>query len=135
MAGQKELGIGALAKAAGTGVETVRFYEKIGILPPPPRSSANYRRYGGEHVRRLVFVRRMRELGFSLDTVRAMLALSDHPAAPCEQVDRLVATQLLEVERKIADLQRLRQELANLSRACEGGLSVADCRIVEALLP
>jgi DNA-binding transcriptional MerR regulator len=124
MAGQKELGIGALAKAAGTGVETVRFYEKIGILPPPPRSSANYRRYGGEHVRRLVFVRRMRELGFSLDTVRAMLALSDHPAAPCEQV-----------ERKIADLQRLRQELANLSRACEGGLSVADCRIVEALLP
>ncbi|WP_181449425.1 MerR family transcriptional regulator [Azospirillum thermophilum] len=129
------LTIGALGKATGTKAETIRFYEKIGILPSPPRTSGNYRAYGQEHVRRLGFVRRARDLGFPLETVRAMLALADQPDRPCGEVDALVVGQLHEVERKIADLQRLRDELDRLAHQCRGRFRMADCRIIEALSP
>lgn len=129
------MAIGALAKATGTKAETIRFYEKIGILPEPARTSGNYRTYGVEHVRRLSFVRRARDLGFPLETVRAMLALADQPDRPCGEVDALVLEQLREVERKIADLQRLREELDRLAHQCRGGGRMADCRIIEALSP
>jgi Cu(I)-responsive transcriptional regulator len=135
MTAKLSMSIGALARATGTKVETVRFYEKIGILLEPARTAGNYRSYGPEHVRRLSFVRRARDLGFPLETVRAMLALADQPDRPCGEVDALVLGQLHEVERKIADLQRLREELDRLAHQCRGGHRMADCRIIEALSP
>ncbi|MGQ9369260.1 MerR family transcriptional regulator [Azospirillum sp. ST 5-10] len=135
MPAKSGLAIGALAKATGTKAETIRFYEKIGILPEPARTPGNYRTYTAEHVRRLSFVRRARELGFPLETVRALLDLADQPDRPCGEVDALVLGQLRAVERKIAALQRLREELDRLAHQCRRGGRIADCRIVEALSP
>lgn len=135
MPGKSGLSIGTLAKATGTKPETIRFYEQIGILPEPARTAGNYRSYGTEHLRRLSFVRRARDLGFPLDRVRAMLALADQPDRSCGEVDNLVLEHLHEVERKIADLQRLRDELDRLAHQCRGGGRMADCRIIEALSP
>jgi Cu(I)-responsive transcriptional regulator len=126
--------IGALGRATGTKPETIRFYERIGILPEPARTAGNYRSYGAAHVARLSFVRKARELGFPLESVRAMLALADQPNRPCDEVDALVVEQLQAVERKIADLERLRAELERLARQCRGG-PVSECRIIEALSP
>ncbi|HEV7370552.1 helix-turn-helix domain-containing protein [Arenibaculum sp.] len=126
--------IGALGKATGTKPETIRFYEKVGILPQPERTAGNYRSYGEAHAARLSFVRKARELGFPLEAVRAMLALADQPNRPCGEVDALVVDQLQAVERKIADLERLRAELERLAHQCRGGL-VSECRIIEALSP
>ncbi len=135
MSEKSSLSIGALGKATATKVETIRFYEKVGILPRPGRTAGNYRVYGPEHVRRLSFVRRARDLGFPLETVRAMLDLADQPDRPCGEVDALVREQLQDVERKIADLGRLRDELDRLANVCRGGRRIADCRIIEALSP
>ncbi|MDR6775587.1 helix-turn-helix domain-containing protein [Azospirillum sp. BE72] len=128
------LSIGELGKATSTKTETIRFYEKVGILPEPARTSGNYRSYSEEYVRRLTFVRKARNLGFPLETVRALLDLTDQPDRPCAEVDKLVIGQLHEVERKLADLERLREELAQMVQRCRGG-SVSDCRIIEALSP
>ncbi|CAK0779542.1 MerR family transcriptional regulator, mercuric resistance operon regulatory protein [Azospirillaceae bacterium] len=127
--------IGALGKATGTEVVTIRYYEKIGILPIPSRTAGNYRSYSDAHVRRLGFVRRARGLGFPLEAIRALLALTDQPDMPCEEVDKLVLDQLYAVERKISDLERLRSELDRLANQCRGGRHVSDCRIIEALSP
>lgn len=126
------MNIGALGRLTGTNVETVRYYERIGLLPPPPRTTGNYRSYGETHVRRLSFIRRARGLGFHLDTVRALLDVADRPDQSCEAVDALARAQLAEVEAKIADLIRLRDELVRVQAQCHGG-SVAECRIIEAL--
>lgn len=126
--------IGQLAKATDTKTETIRFYEKIGILAAPTRTTGNYRSYGEDHMRRLTFIRRARNLGFPLKTVRLLLSLVDQPEQPCAVVDAIVVEQRHEVERKIADLQGLRQELERLADQCRGG-RVSDCRIIDALLP
>ncbi|WP_051512445.1 MerR family transcriptional regulator [Skermanella stibiiresistens] len=126
--------IGALGKLTGVNVETIRYYERIGLLAGAARSSGNYRIYDDRHVKRLTFIRKARDLGFPLEAVRRMLALSDQPDRPCAEVDDLVVEQMGEVERKIADLTRLRDELARLAHQCRGGL-VSDCRIIEALSP
>ena len=127
--------IGVLARETGVNIETVRFYEREGLVPAPPRTAGNYRLYGPEHIRRLTFIRRARDLGFPLDVVRALLALADQPDRPCGEVDDLVVGQLHEVERKIADLQRLREELDRLAHQCRSGGRIAECRIIEALSP
>lgn len=126
--------IGRLAKRTDTNVETIRYYERIGLLPPPPRTDANYRAYGEAHARRLGFVRKARTLGFHLDTIRSLLDLVDRPDQPCAAVDALAREQMGEVERKIADLRRLHDELGRLLDRCHGG-TVGDCRIIEALSP
>ena len=126
--------IGQLSKAAGTAVETVRYYEKIGLLPKPARTAGNYRSYGTGEVARLSFIRRARDLGFGLDQVRTLLSLADDRGRPCGEVDSMAREHLVEVERKIMDLTALRQELAHLIAQCRKG-TVADCRILEALGP
>jgi DNA-binding transcriptional MerR regulator len=126
--------IGRLGRATGCNIETIRYYERIGLLPRPARSVAGYRLYGPDHERRLVFVRKARALGFPLDTIRDLLRLADDPERPCAEVDRLVAARLAEVERKLADLARLKSELESLAHQCRGG-RIAECRIVEALSP
>ena len=126
--------IGELGKTTGTKVETVRYYERIGLLPKPPRTSGNYRTYGEKELARLSFIRRARDLGFPLDQVRALLALSDERNRDCATVDALARDHLAEVERKIADLEALHRELTVLLASCRGG-TVAQCRIIEALGP
>lgn len=126
--------IGDLSRATGTKVVSIRYYEKIGLLPAPPRTTGNYRAYDGDHMRRLRFIRRCRGLGFTLEQVRAMLSLSERQDQDCADVDRLTVEHLAEVEEKIADLQRLAGELRRLSTCCKGG-RVAECRIIEALSP
>lgn len=128
------LSIGQLATAAGTAVETVRYYEKIGLLADPARTAGNYRSYGSNDVARLTFIRRARNLGFGLTEVRSLLGLADDRDLPCEEVDALARKQLEQVDRKITDLQALRNELSHLIAQCSRG-TVADCRILEALGP
>lgn len=126
--------IGDLSKATDTKVVSIRYYEKVGLLPAPPRTAANYRAYDSGHMRRLRFIRRCRELGFTLEQVREMLSLSERKDQNCAVVDRITVEHLAEVEDKIADLQRLATELRRLSTCCKGG-RVAECRIIEALSP
>jgi Cu(I)-responsive transcriptional regulator len=128
------LTIGKLARATDTNVETVRYYERIGLLGAPDRSDSNYRLYDGQALGRLSFVRRARDLGFSLDQVRALLDLSDDRERSCCEVDAVAAAHLAEVDRKIADLSALRRELSSLLDQCRQN-TIADCRIIEALAP
>ena len=120
--------------ATRTRVETVRWYEKIGLLPAPARSSGNYRLYGPEHLRRLSFIRRGRALGFTVDQIRDLLALADNRERSCAEVDTIARAHLTDVERKLADLTNLASELREVIGKCGCG-SVADCRIIEALSP
>ena len=126
--------IGELANATATKVETVRYYERIGLLSPPARTSANYRAYGSEHLARLSFIRRARDLGFTLEAVRQLLTLSDDRSQSCEAVDSIARVHLTEVERKIGDLTALRSELDRVVGACRHG-TVGKCKIIETLAP
>ena len=124
--------IGELAKATETNVETVRYYEKIGILPKPARTSANYRSYGGDHLARLSFIRRARNLGFTLEALRELLTLSDDKEQSCEAIDAVSRAHLAQVDLKISDLRALRSELSRIIVSCQQG-TVADCKIIETL--
>lgn len=124
--------IGALASATDTKVETIRYYERIGLLPEPARTSGNYRAYTPGHLDRLSFIRRARALGFTLDQVRALLDLSDRKDNDCCAVDALARDHLTDIDRKIADLKSLRRELNSLLAQCQQG-TIADCRIIGAL--
>ena len=135
MNGKKHIGIGELAKGTGTKVVTVRYYEQVGLLPVPSRTVGNYRTYSNEHVRRLQFIRRCRDLGFTLDQIRGLLRLSSRKDEECAEVDRITAQHLAEIEKKIADLKRLARELRRLNNCCQGKGIIADCRIIEALSP
>lgn len=126
--------IGELASATATNVETVRYYEKIGLLPAPARTNGNYRSYGVAHLQRLSFIRRARDLGFSLDAVRDLLALTDDREKPCQAVDEIASRHLSEVERKISDLAAMRDELRVVIGNCRHG-TVSDCKIIETLGP
>jgi len=124
--------IGELARATGTKAETIRYYEREGILPLADRTDGNYRDYSPEHLATLTFIRRARGLGFGMEQVRLLLDLSDRADKPCEEVDLIVQDQLAEVDRKIADLTRLRGELSRILRSCEGE-RIGECRVVESL--
>lgn len=130
----KALTIGQLSRDTGTKVETIRFYEKSGLLPEPARTEGNYRAYEEEHLDRLRFIRRARALGFSLDQVRALMSLSDDRNRSCAAIDQIAKEHRVEVERKIADLQALRTELDRMIEQCGCGI-VADCRIIGSLSP
>ena len=126
--------IGHLARVTGTKVETIRYYERIGVMPEPARSGGNYRAYSEQHLRRLAFVRRSRDLGFTLEQVRELLRLADRPNQPCHEADAIAREHLAAVERKIADLRRLATELRHVSSQCAGG-AISECRVIEALAP
>lgn len=126
--------IGQLASAAEIPTATIRYYEKIGLLATPSRSGSNYRQYGSEDLDRLTFVRRARDIGFTIDQVRSLLAFSDRQHGDCCTVTALTAEHLAAVEQKIADLLLLRDRLAGLLDSCKGGM-VADCRIIDAMTP
>jgi Cu(I)-responsive transcriptional regulator len=124
--------IGELARAAATPAPTIRYYEKIGLLQSPTRSSSNYRRYDEDDLAKLSFVRRARDLGFSIDQVRNLLDLSDQREHDCATIDLLTQQHLETIEQKIADLTAMKTHLSRLLSSCQGG-RVADCRIIDAL--
>ena len=126
------LSIGELGRRTSCKVQTIRWYEEVGMLPPPARTRGGHRVYGPAHLARLDFIRHARELGFPLDAVRALLALSDRPDRPCEEAHALASSQLAVVEDKLRRLEALRVELARMTDACRGGVA-AECRILETL--
>lgn len=126
------MSIGELAKRTAVQVETIRYYEKTGVMPAPPRTPGGYRMYDENHVQRLVFVRRSRELGFGLADVRRMLSLVDTGHVTCEQVRALAVEHLAQVRAKIADLRRMEQALERTAASCVGG-STPDCPIIDSL--
>lgn len=127
-----ELSIGALSKQSGVNIETIRYYEKIGVMPVSPRSASGYRIYGPDHLKRLSFVRRGRELGFSLDELRGLLRLVDGHAYSCAEVHDLTLEHLSEIRRKIADLRRLQRVMADMAAQCTRN-RIPDCPIIDAL--
>jgi DNA-binding transcriptional MerR regulator len=126
--------IGDLGTATDVKVETIRYYERIGLFPAPGRTAGNYRTYDTEHLSRLSFIRRARELGFSIAEVRELLGLAERRESSCTDVDRLVGRHLATVEQKISALKRLRGELRETVAACNGG-RIAKCSVIQALSP
>ena len=124
--------IGHLARETGSKVQTIRYYEEIGLLPPPARTQGNQRVYTRAHRDRLAFIRHSRELGFPLEAIRELLTLGDAPEQSCARADRIASAHLDHVERKIAQLEALRGELKRMVRSCRRG-RVAECRVIEAL--
>jgi DNA-binding transcriptional MerR regulator len=124
--------IGDLARAAGVNIETIRYYERIGVLPRPDRRENGRRAYVESDARRLAFVRHARDLGFDLKDVRVLLALQERPEASCEDASRIAAAQLEAVENRIALLLNLQAELTRMVSECRKGI-VAECRVIEAL--
>ena len=124
--------IGALSKQTGCHIETVRYYERIGVLLKPPRTEGGHRLYGKEHIKRLMFVRRSRELGFSLGEIRTLLKLVDGRQYTCREVKALMEEHLGDIKKKISDLKRLQKTLADISLQCEGGM-VPECPIIDTL--
>ena len=123
---------GALARDLGCNVETIRYYEKIGLLPEPTRSDAGYRLYGNDDRQRLRFILRARELGFTIAELRSLLGLVDGGEYTCGEVHDLMVEHLKSVRQKIADLKRLERTLARISDECSGG-AVPECPIIDAL--
>ena len=129
------LSIGEVAKATGIKVVTLRYYEQMGLVPAPARTNGNYRAYGVEDLARLRFIRRCRDLGFTLEQVRELLRLSSKRNQKCSEVDRITRRHRADVEKKISDLKRLAKVLNRISSRCRGDGLIADCRIIEALSP
>ena len=131
--GSTGLTIGELSRRTGCNIETVRYYERIGLLPPPIRSAGGRRQYSRDDVRRVGFVRRARALGFTLDDVRALLGLVDADAVRCSDVHAIAAEHLDAVRKKIDDLRRMERVLGDTVARCAADQS-ADCPIVDALM-
>ena len=127
------LRIGELAKRAGCLVETVRYYESEGLLPKPYRSQANYRLYEGAQVERLLFIRRCRSLGMSLDETRKLLCFRDAPDETCIGVDNLLDGHLAQVTGRISELQALKKQLQELRGRCHEVRTAKDCGILKSL--
>tara|TARA_R110002110_G_scaffold3665_2_gene18931 strand:+ start:7456 stop:7896 length:441 start_codon:yes stop_codon:yes gene_type:complete len=126
------LTIGTLARRTGTKVQTIRYYEQIGLMPEPGRTAGGQRRYGEADLDRLAFVRHARQLGFTLEAIRELLDLSDHPGKSCQEADQIARRQLRQVELRMARLEALRTELERMVHECSGG-NTADCRVLEVL--
>lgn len=125
--------IGEVAARAGTPVETIRYYEREGLLPPPPRSASRYRVYGEAQLERLVFIRRCRSLDMTLGEIRALLQFRDEPRADCGDVDALLDRHVAHVADRIRALRRLEAQLKALRRQCGGAREAARCGILDGL--
>lgn len=126
--------IGQLGSATGVDVETIRYYEKAGLLPLPARRDNGYRSYGTSHLERLTFIRHCRALDLSLAEIRRLLNFLDQPSAECGDVDRLIEAQLIRVRTRIESLVTLEQQLTALRGCCAAPHTVADCGILRELV-
>jgi Cu(I)-responsive transcriptional regulator len=124
--------IGEIAKSTGLKIETIRFYEAEGLVSPPIRNGSNYRLYDRSHHERLSFIKRSRDLGFTLDQVRALLRLADDPRGSCAEADEIASVHIAEIDRKLADLAALRAEIAQWGGTCTASI-VAECKVIDAL--
>jgi MerR family transcriptional regulator, copper efflux regulator len=127
------LKIGEVARQTGVSVEAIRYYERLGLIGEAPRTRSGYRRFAPGVLRRLRFIQRAQRLGFSLEQIRELLELRSSPRASAADVRRLAQAKLAQVESKLADLERIRQALLDVSCACSGRGAVSDCPILEAL--
>jgi MerR family transcriptional regulator, mercuric resistance operon regulatory protein len=132
MDGTGRIAIGGLSKHTDTNVETIRYYERVGLLSVPLRSPGGYRLYGSDHLKRLTFIRRARTLGFSIGEVRTLLRLADERKRPCAEVRVVADAHLRDVRAKIADLRRMERVLKTTVARCASGKRV-DCPVIEAL--
>jgi len=131
---ERESGLtrGGLTRATGCNIETIRYYEKTGLLPDPPRTDAGYRIYSVAHVTRLRFLLRARELGFSMADIRGLLGLEDGAAPTCAEVKERTERHLADVRAKIADLRRIESVLAETAGRCSG-TDVPDCPVLDTI--
>jgi MerR family transcriptional regulator, mercuric resistance operon regulatory protein len=130
----RALTIGKIAHAAGVHLETIRYYERIRLMPRPGRTKGGHRAYGAEHIRRLAFIRRARELGFGIEDIRTLLALADPEQGSCAKVLEVASLHLASVRLKLADLARLEQVLADTVARCSGSSSPV-CPVLDILAP
>lgn len=124
--------IGELSRNTGVNIETIRYYERIGLIPRPARTESGRRVFGPDEAERLTFIRHARELGFDVAAIRELLNLQDRPEASCEAVSRLASEHLRAVDERVTRLIRLRKELRRMIVTCSGG-RIGDCRVVAAL--
>jgi len=127
-----DLTIGELARRSGYALQTLRYYEQIGLMPKPPRTSGGQRRYGEDLQRRLLFIRHARDLGFEIDDIRSLLDLAGRPDQPCASVDAIAKAHLASIDEKIVRLNALRAEVDRMLNACAPG-RVADCKVLDIL--
>jgi MerR family copper efflux transcriptional regulator len=127
------LTIGSAARAADVNVETIRFYERKGLIPQPPKPRDGYRLYAPDTVERIRFIRKAQEIGFSLREIEELLSLRAHPETDCAEVRARAAAKIVEVDRKIAELKRVRAALQKVSASCPGHGALSACTILEAL--
>lgn len=125
--------IGEIAARTQTSIQTVRYYEQIGLLPPPARSTSNYRHYDAGHVARLDFIRRCRALDMSLDEIRRLLEFCDAPERDCGEVNALLDEHIGHVQARLTELQALHAELRSLRRVCRAPGQASACRILQTL--
>jgi len=125
-----DMKIGELAKVTGTQIETIRYYEREGFLPPPSRSAGNFRLYGDAHVERLLFIRRCRSLDMTLDEIRVLLRLKNVPTQDCSEVNRVLEAHIEQVAVRIQELSALEQQLRSLREMCSEGRSAEQCGIL-----
>jgi MerR family transcriptional regulator, mercuric resistance operon regulatory protein len=123
--------IASLAQAAGVGVETVRYYERRGLIAQPARAAGAYRRYGGDHVHRIRFIRRAQELGFNLEEIETLLELED--GTDRRSVRRIAGARLAEIRRRLADLKQMERALSHLLHECEAHEKAPHCPIIAAI--
>ncbi len=128
----KYIGIGELSKLTGVNIETIRYYERQHLMADPPRTEGGHRCYSSDHLKRLTFIRRSRQLGFSMAEVKELLALVDDDGYTCGEIKAITLEHAKNVRKKIADLQRMEKTLMDISTHCAGG-STPDCPIIDAL--
>jgi len=126
-----ELRTGELAKRGGVNVESLRFYEREGLLPEPPRRPSGYRRYPPDAVSRVRFIKRTQELGFSLREIKELLTLKVDPETTCADLKALTEAKIADVEQKIRDLQAIREALSNLAADCPGEGNTDECPLLD----
>lgn len=124
---------GEVASQAGVNPQTLRYYERRGLLPTPPRTAGGYRQYAPDHVTRIRFIKRAQELGFSLDEIDELLGMRADTHAESAEVKRLAEAKVVEVAAKIRDLERLKRTLEDLAAACSGEGTTGDCSILQAI--
>ena len=130
---KKPLTIGLVARRAGVGVETVRFYERQRLIEEPPRRLSGYREYGDDIVSRLGFIRRAKDLGFTRKEIKELLSLRRDPSTPAADVRRRAEAKIADIETKIRALQKMKKALGKLTSACRGTATTAECPLLRAL--
>ena len=129
---QSDFTIGHLSERTDCNIETIRYYERIGIMPAPPRSNGGRRIYQHDHIKRLMFIRRSRELGFSIAEIRALLSLVDEGSYSCGEIQTLTIEHIKNIKNKIADLKKLEKTLSRIASQCKAD-DIPECPIIDAL--